>query len=335
MSESAAEEKSSGKCPTLKLAGTGDEMPVVGYGTWLSEPGQVYTGTKHAIKSGYRHIDEAWIYSNETEVGKAIKECLEEGVLKSRSELWVTSKLWNCFHRPELVREACLESLGKLGLKQLDLFLIHFPVSFVPGCSEAVRKDQTENIPLADTWLAMEKLVDEGLVRNIGVSNFEIDEIKAVEAVASKPIAVNQYETHPYYQRRELTEYCHSKGIVVTAHSSLGGAANAMSKFHKSPPLKDDPAVLKVAAKHGTTPQAVLLSWALSRSPPTIVIPKSVTPSRIEANLAVTLSLKLDAGDMAAINALNKPGLDGCFCHPKTPWLGRSEFSGSTDHYYG
>jgi len=319
----------------VKLAGTGDEMPIVGYGTWLSEPGQVYAGTKHAIKAGYRHIDEAWIYGNEAEVGRAIKECIADGTLKSRQDIWVTSKLWNNFHRPELVRQACIESLTKLGLDQLDLFLIHFPVSFVPEVTEAVRKDQTEDIPLAETWKAMEKLVEEGLVRNIGVSNFEIEDLKAVEAVATKPIAVNQYETHPYYQRTELGEYCNSKNIVVTAHSSLGGVANAMSKFHKSPPLKDDPCLLKIASKHNTTPQAVLLAWALNRKPATIVIPKSVTPSRIEANLDVTLALKLDAEDMAAINSLDKPGLDGCYCHPKTPWLGRSDFTGSTKHYYG
>ena len=179
----------------------------------------------------------------------------------------------------------------------------------------------------------MEKLVDEGLVKNIGVSNFEIEDLQKVQAVATKPIAVNQFETHPYYQRQELFDYCQANGIAVTAHSSMGGANNAMKKFHASPPLIEDPMIQAIAKKHSTTVQAVLLAWGLQR--PLAILPKSVTPSRIQANLDDVLKLKLDADDLSSIALLDKPGLDGCFCHPKTPWLGRSEFMGSTDHYYG
>jgi len=319
--------------PTLTLPGTLDKMPVVGYGTWLSKPGEVYEGTKAALLHGYRHIDEAWIYENEAEVGRALKETLADGTVGSRDALWITTKLWQCHHRPELVREGCLESMKALGMDVLDLYLCHFPVSFVPGCKEAVRADQMEDVPIAETWLAMERLVDEGLVRNIGVSNFEIDDLKAVQAVATKPIANNQFETHPYYQRRDLLEYCQAHDIVVTAHSSMGGGRNAMRSFHASPPLTDDAALRAIAEKHGTTVQAVLLAWGVSR--PTAVIPKSVTPERIAANLDATLELTLDADDLSAIGALDKPGLEGCYCHPKTPWLGRSEFTGDTKHYYG
>ena len=183
--------------PTLTLPGTLDKMPIIGYGTWLSKKGEVYEGTKSALKLGYRHIDEAWVYMNEQEVGRAITEALADGTVASRDELWVTSKLWQCHHRPELVKEGCLDSMKKLGLDYLDLYLIHFPVAFVPGCVEATSADQMEDVPIEETWKAMEKLVDEGLVKNIGVSNFEIDDLKAVQAVATKPIAMNQFETHP------------------------------------------------------------------------------------------------------------------------------------------
>ncbi len=308
-------------------------MPIIGYGTWLSKPGEVYEGTKAALAHGYKHIDEAWIYENEDEVGRAITESLADGTVASRDDLWITTKLWQCHHRPTLVREGCLESMNKLGVDYLDLYLMHFPVSFVPGCKEAVREDQMEFISLAETWTAMEWLVDEGLVRNIGVSNFEIDDLKQVQEIATKPIAMNQFETHPYYQRTELIQYCAEHDIPVTAHSSMGGGANAMKSFHASPPLTKDATLTAIAKKHGTTVQAVLLAWGVQR--PTAVIPKSVTPARIAANLDATLALKLDADDLSAIAGLDKPGLEGCYCHPKTPWLGRSDFTGDTKHYYG
>lgn len=145
----------------------------------MSEPGQVYEAVKTALNLGYRHIDEAWIYGNEEEVGKAFREVFAEGKIK-REDVWVTTKLWNCFHRPNQVMKGFQESLTKLGLDYVDLFLMHFPVSFKPGVSEATKANMVEEVPLADTWKEMEKLVDAGLCRNIGVSNFEIKDIKVV-----------------------------------------------------------------------------------------------------------------------------------------------------------
>jgi len=322
--------------PSLTLPGTLDKMPQIGYGTWLSGPGEVYEGTLEAIRSGYRHIDEAWVYMNEEEVGSAVDKALGEGTIHSRDSLWITSKLWQCHHRPELVREGCLDSLKKLGLSQLDLYLIHFPVSFQPGVVEATTKEMMDDVPIEETWTAMEDLVASGLVRNIGVSNFEIADLQRVQAVAKLPIAVNQFETHPYYQRNELCKFCKDNGIAVTAHTSMGGGANAMKAFHASPPLTADPTIGAVAAKHATTPQVVLLAWGMQRPvAPTAIIPKSVTPARIKSNLDEVLALRLDQEDLVAIAALDRPGLEGCYCHPRTPWLGRSEFTGSTDHYYG
>jgi len=315
--------------PALKLQGTNDMMPQLGLGTWLSETGKVYEATKCALKEGYRHIDCAWVYMNEDEVGKGLTESIAEGVVK-REDVWLTGKLWNNFHRPELVKKGLQESLKALQVEYLDLFLIHFPVAFVPDCVEAIRADQVEQIPLADTWKAMEALVDEGLVKNIGISNMEIPHVKEVLACATKPVAVNQFESQPYYQRSELIEFCQDNGIVVTAHTSLGSPGNCMSAHHTSKPLMQDELVNEIAKKYNKTAAHVLLRWATQR--PTIILPKSVTPSRIASN-AQLFDFELTAEEIASINALDKPGLEGCFNHPKTPWLGRGEFTGDTKSY--
>ena len=305
-------------------------MPSVGLGTWLSEAGKVEEATKSAIDAGYRHIDCAWVYANEDEVGRGLKEKFDAGVV-SRKDVFITSKLWNNFHRPELVRKGCEESLAKLQLTQLDLFLIHFPVAFKPDVVEATSPSEVEDIPIEDTWKEMEKLVAAGLVKNIGVSNFEIPALKKVLAVATLPVAVNQFESQPYYPRSELVSFCHSNGIVVTAHTSLGSPANVMSSHHASKPLMQDEEVIRIAKELDTTPAKVLLRWGLQR--PTVVIPKSVTPARIASNFDV-FSFTLSDAHMATLNSLEKPGLEGCFNHPKTPWLGRSEFvEGKTEHY--
>jgi diketogulonate reductase-like aldo/keto reductase len=249
----------------------------------------------------------------------------------TREDVWLTSKLWNNFHRPELVKKGLEESLTSLRVKYLDLFLIHFPVSFRPDVTEAKSPDEVEYVPLEATWLAMgkyrhtvnyiyhstllpelflstEKLVDEGLVKNIGVSNFEIEHLKRIQAVATKPIAVNQFETQPYFQRAPLVAYCQEHGIVVTAHTSLGSPGNVMKADHASPPLLQDPVIAAIAAETGRSPAHVLLRWAIQRG--TVVLPKSVTPSRIIANADV-FSFELSAAQMASINGLDKPGLTG------------------------
>jgi diketogulonate reductase-like aldo/keto reductase len=315
----------------ISLPGTGSRMPILGLGTWLSKPGEVYEACKVAIDAGYRHIDEAWIYGNEAEVGRALEEKIAAGVV-TREDMFITSKLWNNFHRPELVKKGIQETLENLRISHLDLFLIHFPVSFRPDVVEATSPEDVENIPLEDTWLAMEKLVDEGLAKNIGVSNFEIEHLKRIQAIATKPIASNQFETQPYYQRAPLVNYCQRYGIVVTAHTSLGSPGNVMKSHHASPPLMEDAVIVKIAEETGHSTAQILLRWAVQRG--TIVLPKSVTASRIIPNSDI-FSFELSEVQMASINNLDKPGLEGCFNHPKTPWLGRGEFKpGSTDHYY-
>jgi len=176
----------------------------------------------------------------------------------------------------------------------------------------------------------MESLVDEGLVKNIGVSNFEIEHIKVIQACNKKPIAANQFETQPYFQRNELVNYCLENKIIVIAHTSLGSPGNCMSDHHKAPPLMDDAVVKAIAEAKGKSASHVLLRWAIQR--PTVVIPKSVTPSRIASNSEL-FDFELSTEEMNQINALDKPGLEGCFNHPNTPWLNRGEFTGTTAHY--
>lgn len=284
----------------------GDELPMLGLGTWKSAPGDVYDAVKFALQTGYRHLDCAAIYGNEAEVGQALADSIADGVV-SRDDVWVTSKLWNDAHRPEHVRPALEETLDDLQLDTLDLYLMHWPVALERGTGMPESPDDflsLDEVPLSDTWAAMEALVDEGLVRHIGVSNFNIPNLQHLFEEADRAPEMNQVELHPYLQQHDLLAFAREHDLPVTAYSPLGSKDRPEGmKADDEPLLLEDPTIREIADQHDATPGQVLISWALHRD--TVVIPKSVTPSHIEENLAAA-DLSLTEDDMDAIAELDR-----------------------------
>ncbi|MBM9615062.1 aldo/keto reductase [Desulfobulbus rhabdoformis] len=302
---------------------SGDQIPGLGLGTWKSAPGTVAAAVKEAIGCGYRHIDCAPIYGNEAEVGQALGEVLQAGQV-SRNDLWITSKLWNNAHAPELVEPALRKTLADLQLEYLDLFLIHWPVAFAPGVLFAQKPE--EFIPLADqpiieTWGALETCKEKGLVRNIGVCNFSQDKLITLCDLARVQPAMNQIELHPYLQQEEMVALCAERSILLTAYSPLGsGDRPKAMKKQEEPILLDNPTITEIAAQNKITPAQVLLAWGLTRG--TVVIPKSTNPERIRENLAAS-EIRLDAQSMEAIARIDLGFryVDGAFfCGKGSPY---------------
>ncbi|TKB07253.1 aldo/keto reductase [Desulforhopalus sp. IMCC35007] len=284
----------------------GDQMPIFGLGTWKSETGKVYSAVKEALRAGYRHIDCAPIYGNEVEVGQALADSFKEGIV-SREQVWITSKLWNNAHAPEDVQPALEKTLADLQIDYLNLFLIHWPVALkkevVFPSSSSDLLSLTER-PIAKTWPAMEQLVEKGLCKHIGVSNFSIAKLKTLIETAKQPPEMNQIELHPYLQQAAMLKYCAANNIHLTAYAPLGSADRpARLKTKNEPILLEDPVIIKIAKEHNATPAQILISWAIHRE--TVVIPKSITPERIKQNLEAT-KIVLSAANMTEIEKLER-----------------------------
>lgn len=255
--------------PTKTLP-SGDEVPIIGLGTWDLSGDTVKSAVKAALDAGYTHIDTAEGYKNETEIGEVLANY-------DRSDLFLTSKVLPKNLNYESVVRACRDSVERLGTDYLDLYLIHWP---------------NPAISLRETLTAMETLHDEGLVNNIGVSNFSAYQLSCANYISDVPIAVNQVEFHPLYQQPDLREYCRDSDTLVEAAAPLARME-----------IMNEPTIQKIADDHGQSPASVLLRWSIARD--TVVLPKSTSPSHIEANLA-SWDWELPEEDLAALDGLNR-----------------------------
>jgi len=284
----------------------GDSMPLLGLGTWKSEPGQVTAAVREAIRLGYRHIDCASVYGNEQEVGQAIRAAIHDGEV-SREQLWITSKLWcNALGR-DLVEPALRRTLADLQLDWLDLYLIHWPVPIRPGVafpSSAQDLLPPDDALIRSTWEGMEAVLEEGLTRHIGVSNVSSRKLHDLLDHCRIRPEVNQVELHPLLQQPDLVADCRAEGIHITAYSPLGSLDRpAAIKAADEPVLLENPVIGAIASERGCTPAQVLLAWHVQRGISTI--PKSVTPARLRENLAAA-EIELSQADLKRIAALDQ-----------------------------
>lgn len=284
---------------------SGNVMHSLGFGTYAPQHGEeeVLKAVRAAIKAGYRHLDCAAIYRNERAVGQALKQLIVESTI-TRKDIFVTSKLWNTCHKPELVRSSLKKSLDDLGLSYLDLYLIHWPMGYQEG-GEFLPRGEDGNVlysdvDFVDTWKALEDCVDEGLVKDIGLSNFNKQQIERILEIARIKPSNNQIECHIHLSNAKLIEFCKSKNISVTAYSPLGAPGN--KTVSHTPPL-EEPVIKELASKKNKTPSQILIRFLLQRG--LAVIPKSVTPSRIVENFQV-FDFDLSEDEMSQITTLNK-----------------------------
>jgi len=295
---------------------TGQRMPAVGLGLWKIDADTVGDAVYHAIKLGYRHLDSAADYGNEKQVGEGIARALADG-LCSREELWVTSKLWNTYHRREHVEAACRKSMADLGLDYLDLYLVHFPIAlryvefadryppewiYDPAAAEPGM--QLDAVPLSETWGAMEQLVEAGIARQIGVCNYSASLLHDLMSYARIKPAMLQIESHPYLTQEALLRTAQAYNIAVTAFSPLGSLSYvSLDMASANDSVLTEPVVMAAAKRSGASAAQVVLRWGIQRG--TAVIPKTSNPDRLIENITLS-EFSLTDQEMQAISGLNQ-----------------------------
>ncbi|KAJ1657202.1 hypothetical protein IWQ61_003353 [Dispira simplex] len=295
--------------PQPFILNTGVTMPAIGLGTWRASPGEMDQIIGEAWNAGYRHIDCSPLYGNEREIGTALKR-----TRVVRDQLWLTSKLWNTEHHPDHVGLACEKNLHDLQVDYLDLYLMHWSLAFEHGQDQIPRDVQGNvklaNVPIIDTWRAMETLVDQGKVRQIGVSNFTVEQLEDLLAHARIKPVVNQIECHPYLPQNQLVDFCRKQNILVMAYRPLGGRQKTERSNGVIP--REDPIIKQVGQRHGKTPAQVCLAWLLQRG--ISIIPKSASPTRLRENLIDFTLTEQDMADIASITTRYRS------CDPAAMW---------------
>ncbi|MBE1163010.1 aldo/keto reductase [Dyella acidiphila] len=292
-------------------------MPVAGFGSLIPDAAAARQAVKAALEVGFRHFDSAELYRTEDAVGSALKEAMQSGAV-TREELFVTTKLWNNHHRPDQVKAAFEASLRRLQLDYLDCYLIHTPFAFQPG-DELFPADEhgeliyDSGVTLAETWQAMERLVDEGRCRAIGLSDITLDKLKEIVEIARIKPAVVQVECHPYLPEWELLEFCQQHGIVLLAFAPLGHGME--------PRMTDDPLIKAIAEQVNKTPAQVLLAWAAQRG--TAFLTTSTNPAHIAENFDIAAlpasamqAIKQQIGSNVRLNAVVHTGVPGFVPRP-------------------
>lgn len=291
--------------------GTG-AIPAAGFGTLIPDPVKTKHATIAALEAGFRHLDAAERYRNEDAVGEALQEVLAAGAIR-REDLFITTKLWNTNHRPERVRPAFDASLRRLRIDYADLYLIHTPFAFQPGDNQDPRDEQghplyDSGVTLAETWGAMERLVDDGHARAIGLSDITLETLREIVAAARIKPAVVQVESHPYLPEWELLEFCREHGIVLLAFAPLGHGL--------TPRLLDDEVITNIAQRQHKTPAQVALAWAAQRG--TAFLTTSTSSAHIQENFAISplpaeamLDMREKITTNIRFNAVVKTGVPG------------------------
>ncbi|XP_061722827.1 aldo-keto reductase AKR2E4-like isoform X1 [Cydia pomonella] len=287
-----------GKAPVIEL-NDGNKIPVValgtGRGTAADTPiDEVRQAVLWAIEEGYRHIDTAAIYQDEPQVGQGIADAIAKGLVK-REDLFVTTKLWNDRHAQDQVMPALRESLERLGLDYVDLYLIHFPVALNADGSPS-------NVDYVETWRGMEEAKKLGLAKSIGVSNFNSSQLDRLFENSHVKPAVNQVEVNPTLTQEPLVSHCQKLGVAVMAYSPFGFLVSRKTK-DTPPPRSDDPTLVAIANKYGKSTSQVVLRYLLDRG--LIIIPKSTNQKRLAQNLDL-FDFKLTAEEVATVGQFNK-----------------------------